>query len=137
MSPYEENILDFYKIYEEQPELFTNEDRASLDDLKTTFSAKDSIERISDEIALWCERHPHILNALLELPSSETSERAPRGRLTRLNPKEVLGLLDNITRSGPAGRPTRLDPEETSELLDNIVRKSDTDSDSSSSPPQK
>ncbi|ASC71416.1 hypothetical protein XM38_023680 [Halomicronema hongdechloris C2206] len=137
MSPYEENILDFYKIYEEQPELFTDDDRASFEALKATFAEDDSIEKISDTIALWCEEHPNILNALLELPPSETSERGAGGRSTRLNPKEVLGLLDNITRSGPAGRPTRLDPEETSELLDNIVRESETDSGSSSSPPQK
>ena len=132
MSPYEQNILDFYKIYEEHPDLFTNEDRASLEALKASFSENDSIEKISDEIALWCEDHPNILNALLELPPSDTGERGPGGRPTHLTPKEALGLLDNIVRSGTGGNPTHLAPKEASELLDNIVRKSKSDSESSS-----
>ncbi len=112
MSPYEQNILDFYKIYEEHPDLFTDSDRASLETLKATFSEDDSIEKISDTIALWCEDHPHILNVLLEIPPKDTGER------------------------GPGGRPTRLTAKETLELLENIVRQSKPESESSSPQPQ-
>ena len=72
MSPYEQNILDFYKIYEEKPELFTDADRASLETLRADFSDDDNIEKVSDAIALWCEAHPHILNELLEMPPDGT-----------------------------------------------------------------
>lgn len=137
MSPYEQNILDFYQIYEDNPEIFTEDDRTSLAELHVTLSEDDNIERISDEISLWCEAHPHILNILLEMPLAEAGERGPGGRPTRLTPKEALGMLDNITRCGPGGSPTHLDPKEKSELLDNIVRKSENSSGSSSPPPQK
>ena len=98
MSPYEQNILDFYQIYEDNPELFTDDDRASLAELQATFSEDDNIEKISDEIALWCEDHPHILNILLEIPPGDTGERGPGGRPTRLTQKEALKLLENIVR---------------------------------------
>lgn len=98
MSPYEQNILDFYKIYEENSELFTDDDRISLEALKASFSENDDIEKISDAIALWCEEHPKILDALLELPPIDTGERGPGGRPTRLTSKEALELLDNIVR---------------------------------------
>ncbi len=112
MSPYEQNILDFYQIYKDHPNLFTEADRASLEALQATFSEDDSIEKISNEIALWCEDHPHILNVLLEIPPGDTSER------------------------GPGGRPTRLTPKKALELLDNLVRQSEIDSNSASSQPQ-
>lgn len=77
LSPYEANILDFVQIAEKQPELLTDEDRASLADLLTTLP--DNIEQISDKLALWYETRPHILNAILELPPSDTGERGPGG----------------------------------------------------------
>ena len=98
MSPYEQNILDFYKIYEEHPELFIDSILTSLADLRSTLSDNDSVEKISDAIALWCEEHSQILNALLELPPTDTGERGPGGRPTRLTPKEALELLENIVR---------------------------------------
>lgn len=112
MSPYEQNILDFYKIYEERPELFTDSDRVSLEALKEALSNENSIEKISDELALWCEEHPHILNVLLEIPPSDTGERGPGGRPTRLTPKEALELLDNIIRqSKPDSEPPSSQPQ--------------------------
>lgn len=111
MSPYEQNILDFYKIYEDNPALFTDEARASLEALKATFSGDDSIEQISDAIALWCEEHPDILNALLELPPIDTGERGPGGPATRLTQKEALELLENIVRqSKPDSEPPSPQP---------------------------
>lgn len=106
MSPYEQNILDFYKIYEEHPGLFTDDDRASLAQLQTTFSENDDIEKISDALALWCDDHPKILDQLLELPPSDTGERGPGGRKIRLTSKEALELLNNIVRqSKPDSEP--------------------------------
>lgn len=111
MSPYEQNILDFYKIYKDRPELFTNETRALLEALKVTLSEDASIEQISDAIALWCEEHPNILNALLELPPIDTGERGPGGPITRLTPKEALELLENIVRqSKPDSEPPSPQP---------------------------
>ena len=98
MSPYEQNILDFYKIHEEHRDLFTDKDCASLEALRATFSENDSIEKISDAVALWCEDHPHILNVLLEIPPVDTGKRGPRGRPTNLTTKEALELLENIVR---------------------------------------
>jgi hypothetical protein len=117
MSPYEQNIVDFYQIYQDRPDLFTDEDRASLEALKTGFSEDDSVEKISDEIALWCEAHPHILDMLLEIPPDDTDVRGPGGRPTRLTSKEALELLENVVR--------------------NSKPDSDSDSDSPSSQPQK
>lgn len=112
MSPYEQNILDFYKIYEGHPDLFTDSDRASIEALKASFSEEDSIEKISDAIALWCEDHPHILNVLLEIPPADTGERGPGNRPPRLTPKEALELLENIVRqSKPDSEPPSSQPQ--------------------------
>ncbi len=117
MSPYEQNILDFYKIYEEHPNLFTDSDRVSLEALKAIFSEDDSVEKISDAIALWCEDHPHILNVLLEIPPADTGERGPGNRPPRLTPKEALELLENIVRqSKPDSEPPSSQPQTPSKL---------------------
>ena len=112
MSPYEQNILDFYKIYEEKPDLFTDADRASLEILRAGFSDDDNIEKVSDAIALWCEEHPHILDVLLEMPPGDTAERGPGNRKTRLTTKETLGLLKNMVRqSKPDSEPPSSSPQ--------------------------
>lgn len=100
-SPYEANILDFNYLVAEKPELISDENWASLEALLSRFpkdAEKVSIEQISDELALWCERHPKVLDALLEIPPTDTGERGPGGRPTRLTPKEALELLENIVR---------------------------------------
>lgn len=115
VSPYEANILDFNYLIQEKPELLSDEDRVSLKDLFSRLPEdveKVSIEKISDELALWCEEHPHILNVLLEIPPSDTGERGPGGRPTRLTPKEALELLDNIIRqSKPDSEPPSSQPQ--------------------------
>lgn len=98
MSIYEQNIQDFYKLYHDRPDLFTDADHASLSELITSLSGEDRIDKISDAIALWCEAHPPILNAFVELPPEETT-RGAGNRPTRLSAKEALGLLDNMVRS--------------------------------------
>lgn len=115
VSPYEANILDFNYLVAEKPELLSDEDRVSLEDLLSRL-AKDaekvSIEKISDELALWCERHPKVLDALLEIPPSDTGERGPGGRPTRLTAKEALELLENIVRqSKPEPEPPSSQPQ--------------------------
>lgn len=110
LSPYEENILDFVKLAQTQPNLFTAEDRAALGELLVTLP--DDIEQISDALALWYETRPHILNAILDLPVEESaSHRGPGGRKTRLNPKDVKEMIDNIVRqSTPPQEPQASPP---------------------------
>jgi hypothetical protein len=117
MSLYEQNILDFYKTYEEHPELFTKDNRDSLKRVRDTFSEGDSIEKISDTISLWCEDHPNILNVLLGCLPSGAGKRGPGSRPTRLTPKEALKLLENIIRQSnpdsgsPSSQPQTLPKE--------------------------
>jgi hypothetical protein len=69
LSPYEETILDFIYITQTHPELFTAEYRADFAQLVATLP--EDIEEIANEIALWCEAHPHILDAIFELLDEE------------------------------------------------------------------
>ena len=101
MSLYEQNIRDFSGLYADCPELFTQKDLASFSELKATFSEEDSIEKISDAIALWCEAHPHIYNALLEIPVADDMQRGPGGRTTPVTSKGARDLLENIVRTEP------------------------------------
>ncbi|OKH43636.1 hypothetical protein NIES2101_29890 [Calothrix sp. HK-06] len=105
LSPYEENILDFVNLAKTQNNLLTEDDWVSLRELIATLP--DDIEIISDELALWYDNRPHILNAILELPIEESANnRGPQGRKTRLNPKEVKEMIDNIVRQSiPSSNP--------------------------------
>jgi hypothetical protein len=110
VSPYEANILDFNYLVTEKPELLSDEDLVSLETLLSNLP--EDIEKISDELALWCEDHPKVLDALLELPPTDTGERGPGGRPARLKPKEALELLDNIVRqSKPDSNPPSSQPQ--------------------------
>ncbi|TAG60656.1 MAG: hypothetical protein EAZ28_06310 [Oscillatoriales cyanobacterium] len=97
LSPYEETILDFIYITQTHPELFTTEDRIDLAKLVATLP--EDIEEISNEIALWCDTHPHILDAIFALPVEELdSLRAAGGRNTPLTGKEAKDALENTVR---------------------------------------
>lgn len=97
LSPYEETILDFIYIAQNQPELFTAEDRIDLAKLVATFP--EDVEEISNAIALWCEAHPHILDAIFALPVEESASlRAPGGRDTPLTGKESKDAIENTVR---------------------------------------
>jgi hypothetical protein len=97
LSPYEETILDFIYITQTHPELFTTEDRIDLAKLVATLP--EDIEEISNEIALWCDTHPHILDAIFELPVEELdSLRAAGGRNTPLTGKESKDAIENTVR---------------------------------------
>ncbi|MEC4817729.1 MAG: hypothetical protein SAK29_31320 [Scytonema sp. PMC 1069.18] len=109
LSPYEENILDFVKIAQTQPDLLTAEDRAALGELFATLP--DDIEEISDALALWYEDRPHILNTILDLPIEESaSHRGPGGRKTRLNPKDAKDMIDNIVRQSTPSQELQASP---------------------------
>ena len=95
MSLYEQNIRDFSGLYTDRPELFTQADLNSFAELKATFSEEDSIEKISDEIALWCEARPRIYNALLEIPVADDAQRGPGGKPTPVTHKGIMSLLEN------------------------------------------
>ena len=110
VSPYEANILDFNYLVTENPELLSDEDLVSLEALLS--SLPENIEAISDELARWIENHPRILDALLELPPSDTSERGPGNRRSRLTAKEASGLLKNLVRqSKPDAEPPSSSPQ--------------------------
>lgn len=112
MSLYEQNIRDFVGLYTDRSELFTPADLISITELKATFSEEDSVEKISDEIALWCEARPHIYNALLEIPVTDDIQRGPGGRPTPVTSKGVMSLLENIVRIEPS---EEKDPKSNSE----------------------
>jgi hypothetical protein len=97
LSPYEETILDFIYITQTQPELFTTEDRTDFAKLVATLP--EDIEKISNAIALWCDTHPHILDAIFDLPIEELdSLRAAGGRNTPLTGKEAKDAIENTVR---------------------------------------
>lgn len=97
LSPYEETILDFVYIAQNQPELFTAEDRADFAKLLATLP--EDVEEISNAIALWCETRPHILDAIFDLPIEESaSVRAAGGRDTPLTGKESKDAIENTVR---------------------------------------
>lgn len=97
LSPYEETILDFVYIAQNQPELFTAEDRADFAQLVATLP--EDVEEISNAIALWCETRPHILDAIFDLPIEESaSVRAAGGRDTPLTGKESKDVIENTVR---------------------------------------
>ena len=103
-SPYEETILDFIYIAQTQPELFTAEDRTDVAKLVATLP--EDIEKISNEIAIWCDTHPHILDAIFALPVEEASLRAAGGRNTPLTGKEAKDAIENTVReSSPPPQP--------------------------------
>src|SRR4028119_199327 len=97
LSPYEETILDFIYIAQNQPELFTAEDRTDFAKLLATLP--EDVEEISNAIALWCDTHPHILDAIFALPIEELdSVRAAGGRNTPLTGKEAKDAIENTVR---------------------------------------
>lgn len=96
LSPYEENIIDFNSIMENHPELISDEDRLSLEQLMS--SIPDDVEEISNKIMEWTEEHPKVLDALLELPPSESGERGLGGSIIRLTAKDAKDLIENTVR---------------------------------------
>jgi len=99
MSDYEENIWAFNNILNTQPELFLEEDRKDLKQLLSTLP--DEVEEISNAIALWCEKHPQVLDAILNIPINDLdSLRAAGGRATPLTGVESKEIIENsVTQS--------------------------------------
>jgi hypothetical protein len=96
LSPYEENIIDFNSIIEKHPELLSDEDCLSLEQLMSSLS--DDVEEISNKIAEWTEEHPKVLDALLELPPSKSGKRGLGGSTIRLTAKDAKDLIENTVR---------------------------------------
>ncbi|NES17944.1 MAG: hypothetical protein F6K41_03235 [Symploca sp. SIO3E6] len=112
LSPYEETILDFVYIAEKQPELFTAKDRADLAQLVATLP--EDVEEISNQIALWCESHPHILDAIFDLPVEESASlRAAGGRDTSLTGKESKDAIENTVRESIPPKNSNSPPPKT------------------------
>jgi len=57
----ERNIWAFIQVLEYQPDLFSEQDRADLNDLDKVLTK--NLEQISDAIEKWQEFHPEILKA--------------------------------------------------------------------------
>jgi hypothetical protein len=95
LSPYEQNILDFVYVLEQQPNLLTPEDRLSLEELLTI--SPDDVEQISNDITIWYENHPDIEAAIFELPINFLS-RGPGGRQAKITPREAKELIENAVR---------------------------------------
>lgn len=99
LSDYEENIITFVYLAQTKSELFTAEDSEDLKHLLSTLP--DDVEEISNAIALWCEEHPQILDAILNIPIDDSdSLRAADGRTTPLTGRESREMIENsITQS--------------------------------------
>ena len=104
MSPYEENILTFVYILQNQPELLTAEDRTGLLELLATLP--DDVEEISNAIALWYETHPKILDAILNEPVEDLdSLRAADARTTPMTGAESKEMIENsVTESSKSSQ---------------------------------
>ncbi|MBE9212832.1 hypothetical protein IQ247_09025 [Plectonema cf. radiosum LEGE 06105] len=108
MSPYEENILTFVYILQNQSELLTAEDRTDVLELLTTLP--DDVEEISNAIALWYETHPKILDAILNWYIEDLdSLRAADGRSTPITGAESKEMIENsVTESTKSSQPDSL-----------------------------
>ena len=104
MSPYEENILTFVYILQNQPELLIAEDCADLRKLLATLP--DDVEEISNAIVLWYETRPQILDAILNVPIEDLdSLRAAGGRSTSITGAESKEMIENsLTQSSKANQ---------------------------------
>lgn len=104
-SDYEENIISFVYLVQTQPALFTAEDRADLKDLLSTLP--DDVEEISNAIALWCEEHPQVLDAILNIPIDDlASLRAADGRAIPVTGRESKEMIENsVTQSSQSKQP--------------------------------
>jgi len=70
---------------------------SDADFAKLVATLPDDVEEISNEIALWCKAHPHILDAIFALPTEELF-RAAGGRNTPLTGKEAKDAIENTVR---------------------------------------
>jgi hypothetical protein len=108
MSPYEENILTFAYILEEQPDLLTAEDRADILELLATLP--NDVEEISNAIVLWYETRPQIFDAILKMPIDNLdSLRAAGGRSTPITGAESKEIIENSVIQSK--KPDRSDPD--------------------------
>jgi hypothetical protein len=108
MSPYEENILTFAYILEKQPDLLTVEDRADILELLATLPS--DVEKISNEIALWYETRPQILDAILKMPIDNLETvRAAGGRSTPIAGAESKEIIENSVIQSK--KPERQNPD--------------------------
>ena len=115
LSLYKENILDFIHLAETMPELFTQDDWVDFDKLVTSLKHEIETEKISNEIALWCEQHPAILKVFLELPVSD-KHRGPGGQKSQFTPEVFQEMLENVVRAGQpetSSQPPPQKPEKT------------------------
>ncbi|MBD2514721.1 hypothetical protein H6G93_06800 [Nostoc sp. FACHB-973] len=105
MSPYEENILTFVYILQNQPELLTTEDRTDV--LELLANIPDDVEEISNAIALWYETRPQILDAILNVPVEDLdSLRAAGGNKTPITGSESKDMIENsVTESNKSNQP--------------------------------
>lgn len=97
LSPYEENIFAFICVIQKQPELFTEENGTEI--LSLLEKLPDDVEEISNEIVLWYENHPQILDAILDIPVEDLeSLRGPNGTKPSLTGQETKGIIGNEVR---------------------------------------
>lgn len=95
LSPYEANIFDFVSVIKEQPNLLTLEDWLSLDDLLKTLP--DDVNEISNQIADWYGKHPHIEDAIFKLPTY-SNQKGAGSRKVKPTDKEFKILIENAIR---------------------------------------
>lgn len=94
-------IQVFTEIEQNYSTLFTEDDHASLAELRKNLPEQQSLEQQSDALARWCKERPQICkeiqNALLKLQNnSDSGTRGPGGH----EPKEYTDYkwLNNIVR---------------------------------------
>ncbi|MFN6460501.1 MAG: hypothetical protein RMZ41_001460 [Nostoc sp. DedVER02] len=93
-------IQVFTEIEQNYSTLFTEEDRASLAELRKNLLEQQSLEQQSDAIARWCQERPQIYNqiqnALRKLQNNSSS--ASRGAGGYTQEPNTFESLNNIVR---------------------------------------
>ena len=95
LSPYEANIFDFVSVIIEQPNLLTQDDRLSLEELLPTLP--DDIVGVSNRIAEWYSDRTVIEDAIFDRPTFSAS-KGIGGRKVKPTPKELKKLVENAVR---------------------------------------
>ena len=95
LSPYEANIFDFVSVIIEQPNLLTQDDRLSLEELLPVLP--NDIVGVSNRIAQWYGDRPHIEDIIFDRPTFSSS-KGIGGRKVKPTPKELKKLVENAVR---------------------------------------
>jgi len=131
---YKENVEAFIRMLKNEPSLFSDQDKAELNELIRDFSV-DNVEQVSDSIETWFRSRPEILKA----HNASTRHLREQIRIRGIAEKNAIAggvytpehEAEEKTRgAGGTHTPPEYEAEEDSELIkrliENILRQSPT-----------